>query len=211
MQLFIGLTFHPSPLISQKIDSFRKRFDSKYDRSPFLQMTLLSPFKIDFLTTKDFEGVSENLADDLEGCFMGPELPVLVSFRGFDFHTGKRNILFLKPKLSLDIFYARELLMEGIKLSGGKFHKQRNLGRNSSPSGETFLPIGRFDEISEMKEAVEKAQIEFGHAPFDIPLRDVTLFEKMPGRWVPRKILYTFPQPSQDLLDNGENFEPSFT
>ena len=48
MEYFVGLSFHPGSIHHKKIESFRKRFDSKYQHLELLQLTLLPPFHIDF-------------------------------------------------------------------------------------------------------------------------------------------------------------------
>lgn len=206
MQLFIGLTFRPTSLSFKKVDSFRKRFDMKYERSDLLQMTLLPPFKIDHLTMRDFEGFAENLADDLESNFIGLENPIDVDFHGFDFHTGKKNILFLKPVIPIDIFHAQEILTDSVKSSGGTFYKHKNLGKTGTNDLQTYLPIGRFDELNLMSLAVEKAQIEFGHGAFQMQSQDIVLFEKMPDRWIPRRVLYSFDTSSPYVEKSIDHF-----
>ncbi|MAF77893.1 MAG: hypothetical protein CME63_06840 [Halobacteriovoraceae bacterium] len=192
MQLFIGLTFKASTHSFQKIDSFRRRFDSKYEKTDLLQMTLLPPFSVDSMTNHEFEEFVDLCAEDLESNFIGHDQPLDVDFKGFDFQTGKKNVLFLKPVLPVDLFYAQEVLKDAVKKARGVFHKHKNLGHNGLDDLQTFLPIGRGDDPQLLAMAVEKAQVEFGHAPFQMESQDIVLFEKIPGRWIPRQILYSF-------------------
>ena len=67
MEFFIGLTFDPSSIHYNKIESFRKRFDSKYQRGDKLQLTLLPPFTIDFQNNEALNNFTEELSDLLEG------------------------------------------------------------------------------------------------------------------------------------------------
>lgn len=192
MQLFIGLTFKASSNPYQKIDSFRRRFDEKYDKSELLQMTLLPPFHFENMSPRDFDEFLELCSEDMESNFIGHDRPLDVDFKGFDFQTGKKNVLFLKPIIPIDLFYCQEVLKDSIKHAGGSFRKHRNLGHSELNDLQTFLPIGRVDDMNLLALAVEKAQVEFGHGDFQMESQDIVLFEKMPGRWVPRKILYSF-------------------
>ncbi len=195
MQLFIGLTFRTSSHSYVKIDSFRCRFDSKFENSDLLQMTLLPPFKIENMSPKDFDEFLELCSEDLESNFIGHDHPLDVDFNGFDFQTGKKNVLFLKPIIPIDLFHAQEVLKDSIKQAGGVFSKHskhRNLGHSQVNDLQTFLPIGRVDDLNLLSLAVEKAEIEFGHSKFQMESQDIVLFEKMPGRWIARKILYSF-------------------
>lgn len=203
MQLFLGLTFNPTVLQFKKIDSFRKRFDQKYSRSHLLQMTLLPPFKVEGMSWNDVNLLSELLADDIEGHFAGMDEEVEVNFNGFDFQTGRKGVLFLKPSMPIDLFHCQEVLGETIKDFGGSFNKEKNLGKSFADDLQTFLPIGRFDDMTLLGQAVDKAKIEFA-SPFQLAAKNITLFEKLPGSWIPRKVLHTFPLYSQGFVENEE-------
>lgn len=192
MHLFIGLTFKASSHSYQKINSFRSRFDSKYDKTEHLQMTLLPPFNVEGLSPKDLNEFVDLCAEDLESNFIGHDQPLEVDFNGFDFQTGKKNVLFLKPIFPIDLFYAQEVLKDSVKKSGGSFNKHKNLGKSHINDLQTFLPIARGDDPEALALAVERAQIEFGHDAFKMESQDIVLFEKVPGRWIPRQILYSF-------------------
>ena len=192
MQLFIGLTFNQNYLQFKKIDSFRKRFDEKYSRSHILQMTLMPPFRFESYSTANINRFVEEMAEDLEDHMAGLDDPLAVNFNGFDFQTGKKGVLFLKPTIPVDLFHCQETLSESVKEFGGAFSKHKNLGRSHANDLQTFLPIGRFTDMSLLSLAVDKARLEFT-APFKLSARDLTLFEKTPGHWIPRKILHTFP------------------
>lgn len=197
MQLFIGLTFRQNYLQFKKIDSFRRRFDEKYSRSHILQMTLMPPFRLETFTLQGINEFVEELAEDMEGQLLGMETPLEVDFNGFDFIAGKKGVLFLKPTIPIDIFHCQESLKESIKIFGGIFNKHKNLGKSYYNDLQTFLPIGRFTDMDLLSQAVDKARLEFA-GPFKLTARDITLFEKTPGQWLPRKILYTFPDHDEE-------------
>jgi hypothetical protein len=205
MQLFIGLTFRQNYLQFKKIDSFRRRFDEKYSRSHLLQMTLMPPFRLEEFTFQGIHKFVEEMADDLDGQLLGMEPPLQVDFNGFDFIAGKKGVLFLKPTIPIDLFHCQESLQESIKIFGGSFSKQKNLGKSFYNDLQTFLPIGRFTDMSLLSQAVDKARLEFSD-PFKLMARDITLFEKTPGQWLPRRILYTFPVHDEETLEEESDF-----
>jgi hypothetical protein len=184
MQLFIGLTFNQSQLQFKKIDSFRKRFDDKYQCSHLLQMTLLPPFKL----------VVNDLSDDLDGQFCGIDKALEVDFNGFDFvTTGRNGVVFLKPTLPVDLYHCQEAIQGVLKELGATSKKHKNLARCSLNDLQTFLPIGRFDDMDLMSVAVNTAKIEFD-GPFSLRANNLVLFEKTPTQWLPLRILHSFEQ-----------------
>lgn len=203
MQLFIGLTFRQNHLQFKKIDSFRKRFDGKYNRSHILQMTLMPPFKLEGNTTDGLHQFFEEVIEDVDSQLLGMEHSLSVDFNGFDFITGRKGILFLKPTIPIDIFHCQESLKESIKSFGGTFSKTKNLAKSFSNDLQTFLPIGRFTDMGLLSLAVDKARIEFSH-PFKLVARDIVLFEKTPVQWLPLKILHRFPleETKHVIVDN---------
>lgn len=206
MQLFIGMTFRQSQLLYQTIDTFRQRFDEKYSRSDLLQMTLMPPFKVEDVTLHDLQEFVEELVDDMDTHLAGHDQVLDVHFNGFDFQAGKKGVLFLKPTIPVDIFHAQESLKESIKAVGGNFSRHKNLGRSHFNDLQTFLPIGRFTDMELMSLAVAKAQQNFT-SPFKLRAENITLFEKMPGMWIPRKILHTFPQSNESHVESLEDIE----
>lgn len=204
MQLFIGLTFSPNHIQFKKIDSFRKRFDEKYDRSHILQMSLFSPFNVEENSHSELSVFVDDLVEECEDHLSGMDHSLNVDFNGFDFHTTKRKgVLFLKPSLPIDLFYCQESLEESIKLFGASFKKRKNLGKSINNDLQTFLPIGRFSDMDFLGSAIEKARVEFD-SPFQLRAKDLVLFEKVPGHWIPRKILFSFGQRS-DLKEVEES------
>lgn len=205
MQLFIGLTFNQSFLQFKKIDSFRKRFDEKYNRSHLLQMTLMPPFRLDDVSSQGLNHFLDDLAEDLEDHLGLLEEPIEVDFNGFDFLGGRKGVLFLKPSIPVDLFFCQETLHESIKDFGGIFNKHKNLGRSFANDLQTFLPIGRFTDMELLSQAVDKARLEFA-SPFKLTARDLTVFEKAPGQWIPRKILFSFPKQPQEFTSGESDF-----
>lgn len=184
MEFFIGLTFDPSSIHYTKIESFRKRFDSKYHKDEKLQLTLLPPFAIDFQNNDEFNNFTEGLSDLLEGHLFGLGQISQIEFNGISFSMGKKGVLALTPKISPDLFYCQESLHSFLKESGARFKKSKD---TTNP----LLPIGRFDYSDLLESAIETAKLEFS-SPFVMNGAHFVLFEKSPHQWIAKINLYDF-------------------
>jgi len=208
MQLFIGLTFIQTQLQFKKIDSFRKRFDDKYSRSHLLQMTLLPPFKLEGLNPVMFDNMVNDLSDDLDGHFCGIETGLKVEFNGLDFVTGRNGMIFLKPTFPVDLYHCQEAIQGMLKEMGATSKKHKNLAKSSTNDLQTFLPIGRFDDMELMSVAVNQAKIEFD-GPFFLRVKNLVLFEKTPTQWLPLRILYNFQQGNSQAESEAFSLMPT--
>jgi hypothetical protein len=184
LEFFIGLTFDPSSIHHTKVESFRKRFDSKYQKGEQLQLTLLPPFIIDFQKSEDYNNFTEDLSDLLDGHLHGLEFISQIEFNGISFSMGKKGVLALTPKISPDLMHAQESLFYFLKESGARFKKSKN-------ATNPLLPIGRFDFMDLMESAIEVAKIEFS-SPFVMNGASFVLFEKHPQQWIAKTNLYDF-------------------
>ncbi len=184
MEFFIGLTFDSSSIHHNKIESFRKRFDSKYYKGEKLQLTLLPPFSIDFQNNEEFNNFTEELTDLLEGHLHGLDQISQIEFNGITFSMGKKGVLALTPKISPDLLHCQESLFYFLKDAGARFKKTKN-------AINPLLPIGRFDFIDLLEAAIETAKIEFS-SPFVMNGASFVLFEKSPQQWINRINLYDF-------------------
>lgn len=184
MEFFIGLTFDPSSIHHTKIESFRKRFDSKFQKGEKLQLTLLPPFTIDFQNNDEFNNFVEELSDLLDSHLFGLDQISQIEFNGITFSMGKKGVLALTPKISPELFYCQESLHSFLKESGARFKKSKD---TTNP----LLPIGRFDYSDLMESAIETAKIEFS-SPFVMNGASFMLFEKGPQQWIARTNLYDF-------------------
>lgn len=196
MTFFIALTFSADSLHYQKIDSFRRRFDSKYWKGPELHLSLLPPFRPQKMGFKELQ---LTLADEIEN-YMTDLLEVSeVHFRGIDFTTGKNSTLFLIPHMPIDIIHCSEALKDILDVSGAQFKRKRVYkGDYSSESDRAFLPIGRFHDPFLTEAAVETARFEFPQE-FSLRASSITLFEITSNHWTPCRKLFTF-LPGQDNL-----------
>lgn len=184
MEFFIGLTFDPGSVHHSKIESFRKRFDSKYQKGEKLQLTLLPPFSIDFANNEAFTNFTEELSDLLDSHLMGLDQISQIEFNGITFSMGKKGVLALTPKVSPDLLHAQESLYYFLKEAGARFKKSKN-------ALNPLLPIGRFDFPDLLEGAIEQAKIEFS-SPFVMNGASFILFEKHPQQWIAKNNLYDF-------------------
>lgn len=203
MTFFIALTFSSSSLPYQKIDSFRRRFDSKYWKGPNLHLSLLPPFKI---ARPNLPALAHTLTDEIEN-YMQDLLEVAeVNFSGIDFTTGKKSALFLVPHMPIDLIHCSESLSEILLDHGALFKKRREYkGDYSSLEDRVFLPIGRFHDPFLTEAAVETARCEFPDE-FSLKADSITLFEITPGGWSPRRKLFTFSREHDNLWEEAIGF-----
>lgn len=184
MEFFIGLTFDPSSIHYNKIESFRKRFDSKFSKDEKLQLTLLPPFTIDFQNNDEQSRFTEELTELLEGHLYGLDEISQIEFNGITFSMGKKGVLALTPKISPELFYCQESLYSFLKESGARFKKSKN-------TTNILMPIGRFDFEDLLESAIETAKIEFS-SPFVMNGASFVLFERAREQWIAKNNLYDF-------------------
>lgn len=192
MEYFIGLTFDQGSIHQQKIESFRRRFDSKFGKAQTLQLTILPPFEIDFKNKEDENNFIEEVSELLEGHFMGIEEISQIEFNGITFGSGKNGSLSLTPMISPDFLYAQESLYSLLRDYGVKFKKTRDVL-------SSILPIGRFENGTLLESAIEVAKTEFA-TPFVINASGLVLFEKTPREWKIINNLYDFEVRDQFFL-----------
>ena len=184
MEYFIGLTFDPSSVHHNKIESFRQRFDSKYGKAAKMQLTILPPFSIDFHNNDEALEFMEDLSDLLEGHLYGIDEASQIEFNGITFSMGKKGVLALTPIISPDLLHCQESLYFYLKENGAKFKKSKN-------AFNPILTIGRFDYIDSFESAIEVAKMEFS-SPFVMNALSFVLFEKTPQEWKIKNNLYDF-------------------
>jgi hypothetical protein len=184
VEYFIGLSFHPGSIHYKKIDSFRKRFDSKYLHSELLQLTLIPPFQIDFKNKSDLDNFTEEITDMLEGHLYGLDEAAQLEFAGISFFEGQKGVVSLTPKISPDLHYCQESLYQLLKDNGAHFVNSKN-------TSNTYLPIGRLESSSQLETAIEIAKLEFS-SPFILQAESFILFEKKPKSWLPQTQLFNF-------------------
>lgn len=196
-QFFIGATFYPNLLVTQRIDAFRAHYDSKYGHASELIMALLPPFQM------RAEAVSEGMAvcaDILESHFMGVPEAALLEFTSVEFFAGRRGAVLLRPAESVGLFHCQEEIYEAVQEAGGLFRSRKApddsnaRGNEAAPRREFFslgLPVARGPEDVLLQSAVGQAVQDF-RFPLRLLIKDITWFEKLPGHWPMRRRLFTF-------------------
>ena len=184
MEYFLGLTFDPSSIHHTKVASFRRRFDSKFEKLDLLQLTILPPFTVDFSNTHAEQDFKEELQEILEGHLYGLDEISQIEFNGINFSMGKSGFIALTPIISSDIIHCQESLYSFLKGYGVKF-------KNNKSAFNPLLPIGRFEYVDQMESAIETAKIEFSDA-FVMDANRIVLFEKTPREWKAKNNLFDF-------------------
>lgn len=184
MEYFLGLTFDPSSIHHTKVESFRRRFDSKFGKNENLQLTLLPPFSIDFSNNHAEEDFVEELQELLEGHLYGLSEISQIEFNGITFSMGKTGVIALTPIISPDIIHCQESLYFFLKEYGVKF-------KNNKSTFNPLLPIGRFEHSVLMEASIEMAKSEFSDA-FVMDADRFVLFEKTPKEWKAKNNLFDF-------------------
>jgi len=187
MQYFIGLTFQSSYLQFQKLDSFRSRYDSKYNRSNTTHLTLVPPFELPIMNKNQVHQWIEELQEEIDGQLHGLCNEDQTTFEGIDFQDGERPLLFLKPKITIDMNFVLELLESSVKEIGGI--QKSKLKRDDTD--HLYFPIGRFDNFLELQTALEEAKSEFT-IPFQLHNKEIVLFERGPKQWLATHHLFSF-------------------
>jgi hypothetical protein len=208
MQLFIGLTFYQDQLHYQKIDYYRQRFDEKFSRSSELPLSLLPPFIWNGNSRSDEINLYEHLQEDIEDQLLHGFEECRVEFKGIDFRAGNKGHVFLRPTFPTEMFHCQEVLRDMILLNNGHFKKNKNTVRSSEKAG-AMLPIARTQDLNLLNMAVETAKNEFSES-FHLRAKDITIFEKLPGEWIARKILFTFVEDPNTINYDDEYLWPKF-
>jgi hypothetical protein len=194
LEYFVGLTFRPSSIHYKKIQSFRERFDSKYQHSSLLQLTLVPPFQIDFKNNPDLEDCEDEMRELLEGHLYGLDDISPIEFSGISFMKGEKGVLSLTPTIPADLLYCQESLYQSLKDRGAHFLKSKN-------TTNTFLPIGRLDFADQLENAIEIAKLEFS-SPFILQGESFVLFEKKQKKWGAKNNLFDFKLEKNVFLEN---------
>lgn len=184
MEYFLGLTFDPSSIHHTKVESFRRRFDSKFLKQEKLQLTILPPFTIEFHNTHAEQDFVLELQELLEGHLYGLSEISQIEFNGITFSMGKKGVIALTPIISPDIIHCQESIYSFLKEYGVKFKNNKN-------AFNPLLPIGRFEYVDLMESAIETAKIEFSDA-FVMDADRLVLFEKTPREWKVKNNLFDF-------------------
>ncbi len=193
-KLFVGLTFYADNSFSKNIESFRARFDSKIQNTPYLHLPIVAPFEIEPTEVKNLK---DELMEELESFFFENMANHRLEFTGLDVHEYKKNkILFLNPVIKEEFSLCQESLVAICQ----SYVTDRS--KKMKDSKKTFLTIGRFNETGDLHSSIDLARREFQEFT-SLAFESICLFSKNNGIWYREADLITFEKPSNTFLQNS--------
>ena len=193
-KLFLGLTFFSDNSFAKKIESYRSRFDSKFQTNPDLHLPIVAPFEIEVTEVKKLK---QELVEELESFYFENTQNHLMNFTGLDVQEHKKNkILYLKPMVDEELALCQESLVDICK----SYITDRN--QKLKDSKKTFLTIGRYQDPIELHSSIDLAKIEFQEFT-TLPFQSICLFSKNNGIWYREEDLVSFDRPQNALLQTG--------
>jgi len=191
---FLGLTFYPNNSFSKHIESFRSRFDSKYQTNPYLHLAIVPPFEVEVTETKELQ---QELVEELESFFFENTANHVMKFSGMDVHEYKKNkILYLNPVIENEISLCQESLFAICQ----SYITDRE--KKMKDSKKTFLTIGRFQDCLELHSSIEMAKNEFQEFTA-LAYQSICLFSKNNGIWYREADLVSFEKPDSTFLQSA--------
>jgi hypothetical protein len=185
-KLFVGLTFFPDNSFAKNIESFRARFDAKYQTNPYLHLPIVAPFEIEQGSMKQLK---LELIEELESFFFETTANHSLKFTGIDVHEYKKNkILYLNPVIEDELSFCQESL-----LSICQSYTERD--KRIRDSRKTFLTIGRYQEVFDLHSSIDHARREFLEFT-SLPFESICLFSKNNGNWIREADLVSFEKPA---------------
>lgn len=192
-KLFVGLTFFTENSFAKNIESFRSRFDTKYQNTPYLHLPIIPPFEIEQSETKKLQ---QELIEELESFFFDNTANHTLKFTGLDVHEYKKNkIIYLNPVIEDELLFCQESLFAICQ--SYITDREKKLKDNK----KTFLTIGRYNEVFDLHSSIELAQKEFQEFTA-LPYQSICLFSKNNGIWYREADLISFEKPSDAFLQS---------
>jgi 2'-5' RNA ligase len=191
-KLFVGLTFFSDNSFSKNIESYRSRFDTKYQTNPYLHLSIVPPFEIEVTEVKKLE---QELVEELESFYFENTKHHVLNFTGLDVHEYKKNkILYLNPLIEEEFALCQESLFSICQ----SYITEREKKMKDSKS---FLTIGRYQESYDLHSAIELAKSEFQEFTA-LPFESICLFSKSNGIWYREADLISFDKPENTFLQS---------
>lgn len=189
-KLFLGLTFFPNNSFAKNIESFRSRFDTKFQTNPYLHLPIVPPFEIDVV---DLKKLQQELVEELESFFFENTAHHVLKFTGLDVSEYKKNkILYLNPEIEEELALCQESLFSICKSYLADREKKMK-------DKKTFLTIGRFSDPLELHAAIDLAKKEFQEITA-LSYESICLFSKNNGIWYREADLVSFEKPDHTFL-----------
>lgn len=193
-KLFVGLTFFPENSFAKNIESFRTRFDSKYQTNPYLHLPLVPPFEIE---VTDVKKLKDELVEELESFYFENTEHHTLDFTGLDVQEHKKNkILYLNPSIEEELALCQESLLSICQ----SYINERE--KKIKESKKTFLTIGRYQECLDLHSAIDLARREFQEFTA-LPFESICLFSKNNGIWYREADLVSFDRPTNTFLHSS--------
>lgn len=193
-KLFLGLTFYPDNSFAKNIESFRTRFDSKYQSSPELYLPLIPPFEI---LSAEVKKLKLELVEEVESFFFENVTGHALQFTGLDVHEyRKQKILYLNPLIEDEL----SLLQESLFSICQSYITDRE--KKMKDSQKSFLTIGRYSEFLDLHSSIDQARREFQEFTA-LPYQSICLFSKNNGMWYREGDLISFEKPQDSLLQSS--------
>jgi 2'-5' RNA ligase len=190
---FLGLTFYPDNSFSKNIESFRSRFDTKYQSNPYLHLAIVPPFEVEVTEAKKLQ---QELVEELESFFFENTANQVMNFSGIDVHEYKKNkILYLNPVFSEEFSLCQESLFAICQ----SYITDRE--KKMKESQKTFLTIGRYQDSFNLHSSIEMAKNEFQEFTC-LAFQSICLFSKNNGIWYREADLISFEKPNVSFLQS---------
>jgi 2'-5' RNA ligase len=193
-KLFLGLTFYPENSFAKNIESFRTRFDEKFQTNPYLHLAIVPPFEIEVTEVKKLK---QELIEELESFYFENLKHHNLGFTGLDVHEyKKKKILYLKPVIEDELAFCQESLFAICQ----SYITDRE--KKLKDAKKTFLTIGRFQETFDLHSAIDQARREFQEFTA-LPFESICLFSKNNGIWYREADLVSFERPTDKFLQSS--------
>jgi 2'-5' RNA ligase len=191
-KLFVGLTFFPDNSFAKNIESFRSRFDAKFNSTPYLHLPIVPPFEVEVTEVKKLK---QELIEELESFFFENTAHHSLRFTGLDVHEYKKNkILYLNPVIEDELSYCQESLFS---ICQSYLEREKKM-----KDKKTFLTIGRYQETYDLHSSIDQAKREFQEFTA-LPYQSICLFSKNHGMWYREADLVSFEKPSDTFLHSS--------
>lgn len=192
-KLFLGLTFYPENSFAKNIESFRSRFDTKYQSNPYLHLPIVPPFEVE---VTDMKQLQLELVEELEAFFFENTENHSLKFTGIDVKEHKKNkLLYLNPVIGDELQFCQESLFS---ICQSYIHEHDKKLKDK----KTFLTIGRYVGDLDLHSSIDLARKEFEEFTA-LPFESICLFSKNNGTWYREADLMSFEKPVDTLLQSS--------
>ncbi|MFL5785085.1 MAG: 2'-5' RNA ligase family protein [Bacteriovoracaceae bacterium] len=192
-KLFLGLTFYSENSFAKNIESFRTRFDTKYQSNPYLHLPIVPPFEVEVTEMKQLK---QELVEELESFYFENTQNHSLKFTGIDVKEHKKNkLLYLHPSMNEDLLFCQESLFS---ICQSYIHEHDKKIRDK----KTFLTIGRYVGDLDLHSSIDLARMEFQEFTA-LPFESICLFSKNNGIWYREADLLSFEKPVDTLLQTS--------